>query len=63
MTVEHFWRFIREARIMNSYLTIAAFNRLFVKGSKNNFDLHCDFKVLATRLKNLMREHREKIER
>jgi hypothetical protein len=59
MTVEHFWKFIREARIMNSNLTISAFNRLFVKGSKNNFDLHCDFKDLALRLKNLMREHKE----
>lgn len=62
MTVEHFWRFIREARMMNSNLTIAAFNRLFEKGAKNSFDLHCDFKRLAVRLKNLMREYKEEKE-
>jgi hypothetical protein len=63
MTLEHFWRFLREAKILNSELTLAAFNRLFIKGAKNNFDLHCDFKRLAVNIKNLMRSHREKLER
>lgn len=63
MTLDHFWRFLREAKILNSELTLASFNRLFIKGAKNNFDLHCDFKRLAVNIKNLMRTHREKLER
>jgi len=63
MTMDHFWRFLREAKILNSELTLAAFNRLFIKGVKNNFDLHCDFKRLAVNIKNQMRSHREKLER
>ena len=60
MTTRHFWKFIREARILNSSLSIATFNRLFVKGSKNHFDLKCDFRRLVFRLKNLIRDYKEK---
>ena len=34
MTCRQLWQFIKDAKIMNPHLTLASFNRCFVKGKK-----------------------------
>ena len=53
MTAQQLWRFIQEAKIMNHHFTLASFNRLFVRGKKNNFELTCNFDQLKWEIQQI----------
>jgi len=40
LTSRMFWKMLRDAKVLSPKITIAAFNRLFMQGAKNNFSLH-----------------------
>jgi len=40
LALKMFWKMFRDARILSPAITISSFNRLFLQGPKNTFDLH-----------------------
>lgn len=50
-----YWKFIKEAKVCDSEVTLAAINRLFYKGAKNNFSMQIEEKELETKI-NLIKK-------
>ena len=47
MTMGHFWKLMKDIKVMNHKLTIPSFNRLYLQGARNGFELKCDIDRLV----------------
>ena len=50
LTSKSFWKMLKDCGVLSSKVTIASFNRLYLKGAKNNFEIHTNIKALNSRL-------------
>jgi hypothetical protein len=42
MDLQTFWKFLQEARVLDSSVTLAAVDRIFLQGAKNRFVMKTD---------------------
>ena len=53
MNFKKFWKFLKEIKVTNSKVTIAAIHRLFLQGNKNNYDLINDLQITKKKIEIL----------
>lgn len=51
LTMKMFWKMLRDCRILSSKITIASFNRIFLQGRKNLFELNSSLEVMSIKIR------------
>ena len=50
LTMRMFWKLLRDCRILSSKITIATFNRVFLQGKKNVFELKSTEDIMSIKI-------------
>ena len=50
LTSKSFWKMLKDCGVLSPKVTIPAFNRLYLQGAKNTFEIHTNIEALTTTL-------------
>ena len=57
MTMKHFWKFMRDSRLLTPQVSLAQVNRLFHQNPANDFKISFDYETIKDKIVSLKNKH------